>query len=57
MDRVAKSFYRILIRSAKVHDAIPALKGIMVVQVGSDDIVSSMNQQHIESFSPPMATC
>lgn len=33
MDRVSRSFYRILLRTAKVHDANAALKGILVLPV------------------------
>jgi hypothetical protein len=32
LGRVTKSFYRIVMRAAKLHDAHPALKGLVVTQ-------------------------
>ena len=32
MARVTRSFYRIVLRAAKLHDAHPALKGLIVSQ-------------------------
>lgn len=32
MGRVTRSFYRIVMRAARLHDAHPALKGLIVTQ-------------------------